>query len=239
MTSNASSQLSFERCDSLVYVSGTVMDEAGRMVPAAMVINRSQLGGGQFVDHSGSFLLAACPGDTIVVGSIGFHTRELLTPFGLNQWNIEVRLKRLRIDIGTAEVVAPRELRTILRDIEDLGYDETDYRVSNIDAFSSPITFLYQMLNRDERSKRAVAEMENRDRRYELLRELFVKYVDYDIIRLQSEEFDAFIRFSDPGDELLQQWTQYEFIRYIQQRFGLFSALPSRLNDSDYQYQWD
>ena len=32
-----------------------------------------------------------------------------------------------------------------------------------------------------------------------------------------------------PGDKLLQSWTQYEFIRYIQQRFELFRALPSAI----------
>ena len=39
-----------------------------------------------------------------------------------------------------------------------------------MDALSSPITFLYQMLSREERSKRLVAQLENRDRRQELLR---------------------------------------------------------------------
>ena len=95
------------------------------------------------------------------------------------------------------------------------------------------------MLSREERSKRLVAQLENRDRRHELLRELFVKYVNYEIILLEPDDFDAFIAFSDPGDDLLQSWTQYEFIRYIQQRFELFRTLPSRLDDSDYQYHLD
>ena len=41
------------------------------------------------------------------------------------------------------------------------------------------------------------------------------------------------------GDELLQEWSQYEFIRFIQQRFELFRSMPGRLDDSDYQYQQD
>ena len=67
-----------------------------------------------------------------------------------------------------------------------------DYRVSSIDAFQSPITFLYQQFSKVERSKRLVAELENNDKRRELLQELFVKYVDYDIIQLESEEFKDF-----------------------------------------------
>jgi len=227
------------RCDSLMFLTGKVVDESGHLVPAAMVVNRGQLGGGQFVDHRGEFLLAVCPGDTIAFGAIGFHTLERIAPQRGLQYEWEIRLRRLQVEVGIAEVVAPRELREILRDIESLGYDEEDFRLTDVDALSSPITFLYQMLSREERSKRLVAQLENRDRRHELLRELFVKYVNYEIIQLEPSDFDAFIAFSDPGDDLLQQWTQYEFIRYIQQRFELFRALPSRLDDSDYQYHLD
>lgn len=228
-----------DRCDSLMFISGSVVDESGRMIPAAMVVNRGIDGGGQFVDQRGQFLLAVCPGDTIAFGAIGFHTRERVAPVQGKQWEWEVRLHRLSVEVGTAEVVAPRELREILRDIETLGYNEEDFRLTSVDALSSPITFLYQMLNREEKSKRLVAQFENRDRRHALLRELFVKYVNYEIILLEPDEFDDFIAFSDPGDELLQEWSQYEFIRFIQQRFELFRSIPERLDDSDYQYQQD
>jgi hypothetical protein len=227
------------RCDSMQFITGRVMDASGHLIPAAMVVNRAQDGGGQFVDHQGQFLMAVCPGDTIAFGAIGFHTLERVAPLSGRQWDWEVHLQRLKVEVGVAEVVAPRDLREIVRDIEALGYNEEDFRLTRVDALSSPITFLYQMLSREERSKRLVAQLENRDRRHELLRELFVKYVNYEIILLEPDDFDAFIAFSDPGDDLLQSWTQYEFIRYIQQRFELFRTLPSRLDDSDYQYHLD
>ena len=146
-------------------------------------------------------------------------------------------MQRLKVEVGVAEVVAPRDLREIVRDIEALGYDEEDFRLTRVDALSSPITFLYQMLSREERSKRLVARLENRDRRHELLRELFVKYV---ITRSSSWNpmISMLSRIQRPGDDL-QSWTQYEFIRYIQQRFELFRTLPSRLDDFDYQYHLD
>ena len=228
-----------QRCDSLIVVSGSVTDVTGHHIPVAMVVNRSRMGGGQFVDYLGTFLLAVCPGDTLAFGAIGFHTVEKVAPSSGKQWDLEVRLRRLQVSVGIAEVVAPRELREILRDIEALGYSEGIIAYPRWTPLRAPSHFLYEALNRDERSKRLVAEMENDDRRHDLLRELFIKYVDYDIISLNQTEFDAFIAFSDPGDELLQTWTQYEFIRFIQQRFELFRGLPSKLNESDYQYQWD
>ena len=72
-----------------------------------------------------------------------------------------------------------------------------------------------------------------------LLQELFVKYVDYDIVDLQPEEFEAFARFCDPGDAMLQQWSQYEFIQYVKQRFQVFRMLPRSLSGSDMDYHLD
>lgn len=225
-------------CPPLI-LSGVVTDAAGGVVPAAMIVNRSRHPEGFFVDHRGAFTLEACPGDTLSIGSVGFHTVERVMPGGLDSLDLVIRLQRLQFDLRTAEVVAPRDLREIIRDIETLGYNEKDYRVSSVDALQSPITFLYQMLSREEQSKREVAMLENRDRRHALLRELFAKYVDYDIIHLADSDFQAFIEFSDPGDDLLQTWSQYEFILYIKQRFDRFQGLPTRLDDADYQYQLD
>lgn len=225
-------------CPPLV-LTGVVLDDLGGVVPAAMVVNQSRNQDGAFVRHDGAFTTSGCPGDTLIIGAVGFHTVRRVIPALEDSLDMVVRLSRLRFELRTAEVVAPRDLREILREIETLGYNETDFRVSSVDAFQSPITYLYQMLSREERGKREAARLENRDRRHALLRELFSKYVDYDIIHLPDADFQAFIEFSDPGDELLQTWSQYEFILYIKQRFERFQGLPTHLDEGDYQYQLD
>ena len=103
-----------------MFITGRVIDESAHLVPVAMVVNRGLDGGGQFVDHQGQFLLAVCPGDTIAFGAIGFHTIERVAPLDGRQWDWEIRLRRLRVEVGVAEVVAPRDLREIVRDIEAL-----------------------------------------------------------------------------------------------------------------------
>jgi hypothetical protein len=227
------------RCDSLLIVSGRVTDGGDGVIPAAMVVNQSANGGGQFVDFDGGFLLAACPGDTLAFGALGFHTVQRVLPSHTGGFDMRVRLKRLQVQIGLVEVVAPRDLREILNDIEELGYEEEDFHLTRVDALQSPITYLYQMFSRTERSKRLVAEMENNDKRRELLRELLSKYADYEIVHLADDEFDSFVDFVDPGDELLQLWTQYEFILYVKRRFHLYQSLPRKMEDGDYQYHLD
>lgn len=223
------------QCDTSIVVSGWVFQEGGAIVPAAMAVNRNS-GGGAFVERDGSFLVRACPGDTIVFGAMGYYSVEKAVVPEMRSKSIDITLKRLKVELGVAEVLAPRALREILRDIETLGYDEKDYRVSSINAFQSPITFLYEQFSKVERSKRLVIEMENDEKRRELLQELFVKYVDYDIIQLEKEEFKDFAEFCDPGDELLQSWTQYEFIMYVKRQFNLYKMMPKKMEESDYQY---
>ncbi len=111
--------------------------------------------------------------------------------------------------------------------------------MSGVNALQSPITFLYEQFSRREQSKRLEAELVNKDNRRELLQELFVKYVDYDIVQLKQQEFDKFAEFCDPGDELLKKWTQYEFILYVKRQYGLFKMIPHRLDEGDYRYDLD
>ena len=226
------------RCDSSIVVSGVVFDSSGSIIPSAMAVNRES-GGGVFVERDGSFLLRACPGDTLVFGAIGFYSieRQVVKSMKLSELNIS--LYRLQVEVGVAEVYAPRALREIINDIEALGYEEKDFRVSGVNAMQSPITFLYEQFSKREQSMRLEAQLINDDNRRDLLQELFVKYVNYDIVQLRPEEFSDFAAFCDPGDELLQKWTQYEFILYVKRQFVLFKMLPRKFDEGDYRYDLD
>lgn len=224
-----------------VGLSGEVLGPDGRGLPGCMVVNRSS-GEGRFGSASGRFALSVHPGDTVQFASIGFKTVTRKVPVALPEqgtWNWTVHLARIAVDVATAEVIAPRDLGDIVRDIQALGYEEKEMRTSGIDALTSPITYLYEQFNRMERSKREVARLENEDRRRELLKELMVKYVDYDIVSLDPQEFDAFVEFVDPGEAVLKALTQYEFILWTRERFTAFKARPERLQDVDFEYQWD
>lgn len=224
-----------------VALNGEVLGPDGRGLPGCMVVNHST-GEGRFGSASGRFALNAAPGDTIQFAAIGYRTVSRQVPQDsapASGWSWSVHLARIAVSVGTAEIIASRDLGDIVRDIEALGYDEKEYRTTGIDALTSPITFLYEQFNRLERSKREVARLENEDRRRELLRELLGKYVDYDIVSLEPGEFEAFLDFMDPGEAVLKALTQYEFILWTRERFTAFQSRPERLEDVDYEYQWD
>ena len=227
--------LAQEPCEQSVMLTGVVTDDAGRWVPSSMLVNR-RTSAGEFVGSDGEFLIRGCPGDTVVFGAVGYRTQERIVRDN-DHWTIT--LKILQVNIETAEVVAPRNLDEIVQDIQALGYVEEDFRVSGINALQSPITFLYESFSREAQSERMAAQLENDDQRRALLQELFIKYVDYEIVELEPWEFDSFARFCDPGDALLKQWTQYEFILYVKQRYQVFRMMPRTLPADEMDYHLD
>lgn len=227
-------------CDEPIFVSGKIVSESGRAIFDAMVVNRTR-SYGQFCESDGSFLIKICKSDTIQFAATGYTSVRLSYADSAyrSQKTFNVVMRRLRVSIPEVEVFAPRDLQAINEDIQQLGFNESDYRTMGVNALQSPITFLYEAFSRRERGKREAYELRNNDRRRDLLKELFAKYVEYDIISLEDDEFDAFIDYMDPGDERLKAWSQYEFILYVKNRFASYKQLPRKINNSDYEYHLD
>jgi hypothetical protein len=186
---------------------------------------------GTFGNADGSFAVSALRTDTLLVGSVGHVTQFICMKDSLPKpsYHVTVYLRQLNVQLREVEILSPRTLAQIQKDIDKLGYRESDYRISQVDALQSPITFLYQEFSRRERSKRLVAQLENEDRKRELLKELLQKYVEYDIINLSDESFDDFIDFCAVPDEVIKGLTQYEFLLYVKKKYELYSSLgPTR-----------
>jgi len=147
-------------------------------------------------------------------------------------YSLSLPLSVLKYDIRPVTIFAPRDLNEIKKDIDDLGYNRNDYMLSGIDVVQSPITFLYQSLSRKEQQKRLAYELINEEKRRDLLKELFVKYVQHEIIDLEYDQFDNFIDFCKVSDMQLQKMSQYDFIMYIKERYRIFTIVTG----SDYYY---
>lgn len=207
-----------------VRISGTVYDPENKgSIPNLMVVNkRTQQG--YFGYNSGFFEVTAFKADTLIIAATGFTTIKISFRDSVeaDSYNVRIPLKKLEVQLKPVEIFTRRDLEEIQKDIETLGYEKSDYMLEGVDAFSSPITALYQSFSRRERNKRMVAEMRNNDRRRALLKELFRKYVDADIIQLSNDEFDDFIDFCGVSESFLKNSTQYDFIMYVKKRFEVF-----------------
>jgi hypothetical protein len=197
-----------------------------------MIVNR-RTRNGSFGNADGTFIVKALRTDTLLIAAGGFLTRTyVLGDTAIREtYDVTVELKSWRIELKPLEVLPERTLKQIQEDIDKLGYRESDYRLSTVDAFQSPITFLYQEFSKRERSKRQVAELRNEDRKRALLKELLTKYVEYDIINLSDESFDDFIDFCAVPDAVIKGLSQYEFLMYVQKKYELYTSLgPTRVH---------
>jgi len=213
-----------------IRVKGSVYDPENKgSIPNLMVVNkRTQQG--FFGYNSGDFEMEAYKTDTLIIAATGFATMQICFRDSVpaSEYTLRLALKRIQVTHAPIEIFTNRDLDEIQRDIEKLGYDKDDYMLDGVAAFESPITALYQAFSRRERNKREVAEMQNNDNRRSLLKELFRKYVDNDIIQLDNNEFDEFIDFCGVSDEFMKNSTQYDFIMYIKKRFEVFRMMKNR-----------
>lgn len=212
-------------------VKGTVTGGDGEKVFYDLMIVNRRTRTGAFANADGSFTAKVLRNDTLLIGAGGYVTRTLpLGEFADDELgDLRIVLRPWNIDLKPVAVLPERTLKQIQADIEKLGYNEKDYRESGVDALSSPITFLYQEFSSRERSKRQVAQMQNEDKKRELLRELLKQYVDYGIINLSDESFDDFIDFCNVPEDVLKGLSQYDFLVYVKKKYELYTSLgPTR-----------
>jgi hypothetical protein len=213
----------------LVTIHGRVQS-GERTLYDLMIVNK-RTRSGTFGNADGTFTVRARQSDTLMIGSIGHQTVliSMVDSVPREEYHVNLRLRPLHVQLAEVEILPERTLREIQKDIDQLGYRESDYRISQVNALQSPITFLYQEFSRRERSKRLVAQLENEDRKRALLKELLHKYVEYDIINLSDEAFDDFIDFLNVPDYVIKGLSQYEFLLFVKKRYEMYSSLgPTR-----------
>lgn len=215
----------------LVTIHGKVITSSDQHTYYDLMIVNRRTRSGTFGNADGSFTVQALRTDTLMIGSIGHRTGILCLADSVERaiYDVKIRLVPLRVQLAEVEILPERTLKEIQADIAKLGYKASDYKLTTVNAFESPITALYQEFSRRERSKRLVAELENEDRKRAILQELLHKYVEYDIIRLNPEAFDDFIEFCSVPDEVIKGLSQYDFLVYIKRKYELYSSLgPTR-----------
>lgn len=191
-------------------------------LPKLMVIN-TRTNNGFFADAEGKFSVLLQQTDTLMLSAVGFKVKKVCLKDSVykKEYDVTIPLEKLYFTLKEVSVFAPRSLNEIQKDIDKLGVKRT-YTTQNIDAISSPITYLYERFSKFGQSKQKVAEWENEDLRRDVLKDLFRVYIKHDIIDLSEEEFDAFIKYLRLSDEFIMNATQFELVMAIKGRYESF-----------------
>lgn len=176
---------------------------------------------GVFGADGNSFEITANKNDSIVITATGYASTKFCLKDSVYKPNYKVviALKRLSVNLDEVTVRRKRELDQINNDIQKLGYKKSDYRLTDIAAWQSPITAIYEAFSKKERNKRKLAEMINRDNRNSLIKELLDLYQRSDLIELPREKYDEFITYLRLDDETLKLTSDYDLALYIRNRY--------------------
>jgi len=185
---------------------------------------------GTFGKSDGTFKVSVNRDDTIMVASNGYEFKRIVFVDSVEKavYTISVPLTKLNITLRAVDIFSARDLQSIYKDIQRLGYNKKDFELSGVDALNSPITFLYQQFSSLERLKAHNRERINEDKRRQLLKELLANYVSYDIINLDNFEFDDFIDFCNVPESYMKSASQYDFCIFIKQKYEVYAMLKSR-----------
>ena len=206
-----------------VAVLGQAYDKDSKLPLSKLMIINKQTNIGTFADAEGKFSITALQSDTIMLSALGFKLKKICLKDSVAKklYYINIPLEKLYFTLKEVSVFADRNLNEIQKDIDKLGIKKT-YTANGLDAISSPITFLYERFSKFARSKQKVAEWENEDFKRDILKDLFRLYIKHDIIDLNEEEFEAFIKYLNFSDDFMQNSTQLELTMAIKGKYESF-----------------
>jgi hypothetical protein len=212
------------KCQS-VFVYGKVYDAEfpNLQLQQVMIVNQqSQIG--IFGGNDNSFQIQINRNDTIIISALGYARKKvcLKDSAALSELHISIGLNRLSYDLSEITVRRQRELRQISEDIKKLGYNKRDHKLTDVDAWESPITALYQSFSKREQSKRALAQMINNDNRRAVLKDLLYLYNLTELIKLHDSEYNDFIDYLNLNDQQMQAMSDYELALFIRDHYLVY-----------------
>jgi hypothetical protein len=210
-----------------VIISGQVIDKDNSFLPLPriMIINK-RTNHGIFADAEGKFSINAFQTDTLMFSVIGYNTKKICLKDSVlkSRYSILVEMHKLYYTLKEISVFGTRTLNDIDKDIAKLDSTRRMRYYQDINAISSPITYLYERFSKFGKSKQKVAAWENEDLKIDILKDLFRLYVKNDIINLNEDEFEAFIAYCNLSEEFIKTANQFELVMAIKGKYEAFTA---------------
>ena len=212
--------------DSLVTITGQVVDTIHSVGFYNVVVINKTVGKGIFGEHDGKFKITVKKSNVVGVSVSGYKTIYLSFKDSIYQNNYHVDLVLTPLVIQGKEVIV-RPLKTL----EELKEERANIAkrevpvVTVTNAIQSPITALYMAFSKKEKTKVLIAEMEFKDQQADVVKEILRIYVHNDIINLSQDDYDEFIQFLNLNTAFLQTANDYELITYIKSKYEHFTKI--------------
>lgn len=213
---------------------GTVYDAGDSSArPAPMVVDK-RTGTGQAFMAGGTFSISGLKTDTFLVTSGGYEIARYCFRDSAAKpvYTVRVPLHVKQNYLNPVAIYPVKDLSVIKQERESLHVEQTYTTQGLADAMESPITYMYERFSREGRSRATVAEMENKDKQADILKDLFRTYNAAGVIDLKENEFDAFIAYLNLPEEYLRTASDYDLAVTIRQRYLQYRAAQEMHNSN-------
>jgi len=210
-----------------ITVKGNAVNSKGLGGLYQVIVINQRTSAGMLAETNGSFTITCLKTDTILVSASGFGVKKICfrdSSPAKKDFTIKVKLDSIHYSLAEVTVYPHKSLREVNEDRSTLGekpntdtYKETD--------IMSPITYLYERFSRIEQSKRKVAELEDEEKRRQVLKDLFHIYIQHDIINLSDDQFEKFIDYCDFTDDFIKNSTDYDLVMAIKYKYNQFEKM--------------
>jgi hypothetical protein len=212
-----------------VKLTGKVIDEeTGKGLPNAFVID-FRTNQGVFCDLQGNFNINIQKTDTLIASLSGYYMQKFSLKDSVDKesYRIQVKLKMKTVQLRTFEAKAPKTFDQIIQEADKLE-QQKQKSMDFVSAIESPITYLYMQFNRNEKSKRRIAELRRMDAKRDLVKEVFSKYMVSQILEVPEEETDEFINYANLLNILERFETEYDLVFYIKTKWFEFKRMKGK-----------
>lgn len=212
-----------------VKLTGKVIDEeTSKGLQNAFVIN-FRTNQGVFCDLQGNFSINIQKTDTLIASLNGYYMQKFSLKDSVDKesYQISIKLKMKTVQLRTFEAKAPKTFDQIIQEADKLE-QQKQKSMDFVSAIESPITYLYMQFNRNEKSKRRIAELRRLDAKRDLVKEVFAQYMVAQIINITEEETDDFINYANLLNNLEKFETEYDLVYYVKIKWGEYERMKKK-----------
>ena len=216
--------MSYQQCDRILLKGKMIDSLRPQSFYNLMVVNKTT-GKGVFGQPNGSFSAYVSEGDQIVLSIKDYPKFNYTIASDSNcQFLVYEFIDRLPQELVEVVIHPLKTLNQIKEERAQLAMRDTRI-VSGLNILQSPITALYQAFSKTEKNKRWIPEQEFKDDKIRIVKELLSLYVAYNIVELDTNEFDSFISFLNINEDFLKTASEMELVLFVKDKFEHFLML--------------
>jgi hypothetical protein len=210
-----------------IVIKGRAVNSKGLGGLYQVIVINQRTSTGLLADPNGRFVMNALKTDTVLVSASGYGVKKIcfLDSSYKKEYNIRVALDSIHYSLAEVKIYPTKNLRQVGEDRSTLGDIPNTDTYKDANGLNSPITDLYERFSRLEQSKRKVAQLEDDEKKRQILKDLFHIYIRHDIINLTDVEFDKFIDYCNFTDNFIRTATDYDLVMAIKTRYEQFEKM--------------